>query len=87
MPKIIQRIEPVYPHAALHSGIGGKVVLKFLVEKNGSVSTPLVLEAQPEGIFEKNVVEAIYRWRFKPGYHNGNPVTSWVVLTFHFEKK
>jgi len=63
------------------------VVLKFLVESNGCVARPFVLEAHPEGVFEKSVLEAIGRWRFKPGSRSGNPVAAWVVLTFQFDRK
>ena len=85
MPTVVKRVEPAYPDKARHAGISGRVVLKFLVEADGRISKPSILEAHPEGVFEQSVLAAIRQWRFKPGYHRESAVAAWVILTFQFD--
>jgi periplasmic protein TonB len=84
VPQALQKVEPVYPPRARKQGIFGRVVLRFLVESDGHVSRPSILEAKPEGYFEQNALEAVRRWRFKPGYYRGKAVATWVTLPVQF---
>jgi len=84
IPQVLKKVEPAYPHRARHLSVSGKVVVKFLVEADGHVSKPSILEAKPEGYFEENALEAIRRWRFKPGYSRGKAVATWVTLPVQF---
>jgi TonB family protein len=83
-PQVLQKVEPFYPQRARHLGVSGRVVVKFLVQADGHVSRPSILEAEPEGYFEQNALEAIRRWRFKPGYYRGKAVATWVTLPVQF---
>ncbi len=83
-PVPIRRIDPLYPYAARVRGITGKVVVKFLVDSQGRVSKINVLESEPKGVFEKNVISALQRWQFSPGLYMGRPVATWVVVPFEF---
>jgi periplasmic protein TonB len=85
VPQALQRVEPSYPARARKQGICGRVVLRFLVEPNGQVSRPSILEANPEGYFEQSALEAIRHWRFKPGIYRGKAVATWVVLPVQFK--
>lgn len=84
-PQIISKVEPLYPYRAKRRNLDGKVVVKFLVSDAGDVRKPSVIEAEPSGIFEENTLQAIRRWRFKPGYYKGKPVATWVILPIHFK--
>lgn len=84
-PKIISRVEPEYPQDARRRCISGKVVIRFLVDSSGRVLNPSVLDAKPEGIFDRCVLEALRKWRFKPGIYQGRPVSTWMVLPIHFQ--
>ena len=83
-PRVIQKMEPSYPHRAKRRNITGQVTVKFLVTQNGSVDRLSILNAEPEGIFENSVMNALPHWRFEPGYYKGKPVHTWVVLPIHF---
>jgi len=83
-PRIISRIQPIYPHRARQKGISGKVTLKFLVTESGSVKKISVLSAKPEGVFEDSAVSAVRKWRFEPGRLDGEPVPTWVKLPVSF---
>ncbi len=84
-PRILEKVEPVYPYRARRRNINGTVEVKFLVSKNGDVKKLTVLQSAPEGIFEKSVIEAVSRWKFKPGYFRGKAVSTWVILPIHFK--
>jgi protein TonB len=65
----------------------GKVVIKFLVDSRGRVQKPTITKASPKGVFEKSALEAIGKWRFKPAYHQGKPVSTWVIQSIVFKLK
>ncbi len=83
-PVPIRKVEPEFPSEALQMGISGRVVLRFLVKTDGKVAKASVLEADPPGFFEQSAMEAIDRWRFKPGHYRGNAVATWVDLPIRF---
>lgn len=85
LPKIIEKEEPFYPHNARRRHIEGKITVKFLVSASGEVMKPSVVSAEPGGIFEENVLNAVKRWKFKPGTYQGKAVATWMMLPVRFE--
>ncbi|MDI6795486.1 MAG: energy transducer TonB [Desulfatibacillaceae bacterium] len=74
----IHTVPPVYPFRARRLGIEGWVRVEFVVDENGAVQNPVVLEASPEGIFEDAVLQSVKLWRFSPPTREGRPVrTIW----------
>lgn len=67
----IVKVAPVYPRRALSRGIEGYVIVEFVVTKNGSVRDPLVVEAQPQGIFDQAAKEAALKFKYKPRVIDG----------------
>ena len=63
-----------YPEQAMKEGIQGRVTVRFIVEKDGSISdVKPVLSVHP--LLNKEavrVVESMPKW--SPGKHNGKPV-------------
>ncbi len=84
-PQLINRVQPVYPYEARRKEINGKVILRFVVDREGRVHNVKVLRAEPEGLFEENAREAVKKWRFKPGYFSGEPVNTRVTVPITFE--
>ncbi len=83
-PRVLKKTEPVYPDRARSMGICGKVVVRFLVEPDGRVSKPSIVEARPAGYFEKSALDAVCQWRFRPGCLRGHAVSTWVTLPVQF---
>ena len=81
-PHPIDIVTPVYPDVARKAGLSGKVVLKLLVNVDGSVSDVRVLEG-PE-VFHQAVIDAALQHRFRPGKHNGKIVPVWMVMPIEF---
>lgn len=68
------RVPPVYPRSAKRRGIQGWVDIEFIITRAGRVETVKIVQAEPAGVYEKSVVQAVSSWRFSPGKVNGKPV-------------
>lgn len=75
---------PEYPPDALRRGVEGYVTLEFTVSASGRVRDVAITEAQPEGVFERAVREAVRGWRFEPATEGGEPVPQRVRHRFDF---
>lgn len=70
----IVKVAPVYPRRALTRGIEGYVLLEFTVTSNGAVRDPVVIEADPPGIFDRAAIQAALKFKYKPKVVNGEPI-------------
>jgi len=70
----IVKVAPIYPRRAQSRGIEGYVIVEFTVTKNGSVKDPAVVEAQPEGIFDRAAMDAALKFKYKPRVVDGTPM-------------
>ncbi len=79
---------PVYPLAAKLRNVKGRVVLAIVVNADGTVDRIAVQSASPVGVFEQAAINAVKKWRFKPGTRRGKPVATRVIqpLEFSLEK-
>jgi protein TonB len=73
------RIPPDYPDRALMKCTEGFVLLRFTVTETGSVADPVILRAEPAGIFDRAAVRAVLRWKFQPQLADGKPIS---VITY-----
>ncbi|GHG03312.1 energy transducer TonB [Thalassotalea marina] len=67
----IVKVQPIYPRRAQSRGIEGYVIVEFTVTTNGSVRDPIVVEAQPEGIFDRAALDAASKFKYKPRVVDG----------------
>ncbi|MAG75429.1 MAG: energy transducer TonB [Thalassotalea sp.] len=67
----IVKVAPIYPRRAQSRGIEGYVIVEFTVTKNGSVRDPIVVEAQPENIFNRAALDAALKFKYKPRVVDG----------------
>lgn len=69
-----------YPELEQYLGHQGKVVVAFVVERDGSVSSPAVI-SPVSSILDREAVEAVIAMpAWKPGRHNGQPVRTRMVV-------
>ena len=68
------RTTATYPARALSRGIEGFVELSFTVDAEGRVVNPVVLHAEPEGMFERAALQAIAKWQYSPAVEDGQPM-------------
>jgi protein TonB len=83
-PVVINRVEPVYPEVARKARISGIVIVECIIDKTGNVTNVQVLKPLPFGL-DQAAVDAVKRWRFKPGTLNGQPVDVIFNLTVNFK--
>lgn len=77
----------IYPDSAIKVGISGKVIVKFIVEKDGSISHVEAVKGPGWGLNEEAVRIVKLMPKFIPGTQNGNPVKVTMLLPIRFELK
>ncbi len=76
-----------YPKKALEAGASGRVIIKFIVNKEGEVVEAKVLQGIGFGCDEEalRVVNSMPKW--KPGKQRGKAVNVYYTLPVRFELK
>jgi periplasmic protein TonB len=72
-PTLIYRIDPEYSEEARKARFQGTVVLETLIRKDGFVDLIHVVRSLGFGL-DQNAIDAVRKWRFRPGMKNGAPV-------------
>ncbi|MEO0439128.1 MAG: TonB family protein [Pseudomonadota bacterium] len=67
------KLQPEYPSRALSRGIEGYVDLAFDISSTGATSNIRVVDAEPEGVFERAAIRALERWKYKVPITKGVP--------------
>ncbi|MGH9804084.1 MAG: energy transducer TonB [Candidatus Acidiferrales bacterium] len=71
-PKLLRRVEPVYPFLAKQAGIQGTVVLEATLGTDGRVEHIGVLGGHP--LLVESAQQAVAQWLYEPTYLNDRPV-------------
>ena len=83
--RLVHRVEPVYPRMLVAARIEGRVILRAVIAKDGTIQSLEVLSGNP--LFGQAAREAIERWRYQPTLLNGEPVEVETVITVIFTLK
>lgn len=78
-PTVVSAVQPRYPPVALRRRVEGSVEVGFTIMPDGSVANVRVLSARPSNTFDREVINAMERWRFSP---TGRQVESRRVFDF-----
>ena len=74
-----------YPTMAAENNIQGKVVVQFVVTKNGSIGEVKVIRSRDQDL-DKEAVRVVKSLpNFIPGRMNGQPVNVWYTLPIYFK--
>ena len=82
-PTVVYRIEPNYSEDARRARYQGSVVLSAIVRKDGSIEILKVLRGLGLGL-DENAVEALRKWKFRPGTRSGEPVDVALNIEINF---
>lgn len=82
-PTVISSISPKYPPELLRARVEGMVVLLFVVDESGRVQEPRV-ESTTHPAFEQPALEAVRRWKFRPGSREGTSVRTYMRLPMRY---
>jgi periplasmic protein TonB len=82
-PEALSQVPPAYPPELRRAKIEGVVTIVFLLTEEGRVDSPKVeTSTRPE--FEKPALDAISRWRFRPGMKDGEAVRTYIRVPIRF---
>lgn len=81
VPKFQAR--PQYPFEMRRAGIAGEVVVDFIVDTNGDVQNAYALRSSQRE-FEAAAVQAVSKWKFKPGRKGGRDVPTHMQVPIVF---
>lgn len=83
-PELIAAVPPNYPEALRKGKVEGTVTLVFVLDENGRVEDPRV-ESSTHQEFEPAALEAIRRWKYKPGLKDGQAVRTYLKQPIRFQ--
>jgi protein TonB len=81
-PRLLRRVEPVYPSVAKQAGIQGTVVLEATLGSDGRVESIRVIRGHP--LLVGPAQQAVAQWVFEPTYLNDRPVPVLLQVTVEF---
>ncbi|HWB96140.1 MAG TPA: energy transducer TonB [Bryobacteraceae bacterium] len=82
-PQLLYKVEPEYSEEARKAKYQGTVVLYVEVDPTGKARNLRVVRSLGLGLDEK-AIEAVNKWKFRPGYKDGHPVTVAATIEVNF---
>jgi len=82
-PTLLFKVEPEYSEEARKAKYQGTVVLYVEVDPTGKARNLRVVRSLGLGLDEK-AIEAVNKWKFKPGLKDGKPVTVAATIEVNF---
>ena len=82
-PKLIQKADPVYPPEARDADIEGIVVVSALINEDGGVKDPVILNGPR--LLHDAALAAVHQWRYTPALLNGEPWPMRLSITLIFK--
>lgn len=74
---------PVYPPDALREKIGGRTVVRIIVDESGAITAARILTAADPRLGEA-ALAAVKTWKFSPAMENQKPIASCLDVPLNF---
>ena len=81
-PVPVRITDPEYPAAARERGVRGTVLIEFVIDVSGRVSSARVLQSVPE--LDAAALACVESWLFKPALRAGKPVETTARAPLRF---
>lgn len=75
IPQAKAQVQPQYPFEMRRAGISGEVLVEFIVDANGDVRNAFAVRSSQRE-FEANAIQAVSKWKFRPGKKGGRTVNT-----------
>lgn len=85
-PKLIEKMDPVYPEEARQSRVQGVVVLRVRINKEGLVKRIMIMRSE-NGLLNKPAMDAVRQWKYEPLLIDGEPTPVVFNVTVTFRLK
>jgi TonB family protein len=82
-PAVIFKVDPEYSEEARKAKYSGTVMLAVIVDVQGHARDIHVVKSLGMGLDEK-AIEAVEKWKFKPGMKGGEPVNVRATIEVNF---
>jgi TonB family protein len=82
-PRVIHRVEPVYPADAREKNIKGSVILTMVVDREGNPQDVKIWRSLYPSM-DQAALEAARQMRFEPALKDGQPVSETLRVEFYF---
>jgi TonB family protein len=84
-PRLMKKVEPIYPEEARKAGIEGIVILEAMTDEKGNVARVKVLKSIPE--LDQAAMDALKQWKYEPTIIDGKPTPIVFTVTVRFKLK
>jgi len=84
-PRLVRRVEPVYPEVAIMAHIEGVAILEATTDIYGRVIAVRVLRSLP--LLDQAAIDAVRQWVYEPLMVNGRPRPVIFTVTIRFVLK
>ena len=81
-PRLVRRVDPVYPALAIAARLSARVQLEAEVDVRGEVTSVRVEHGHP--LFDDAAVAAVRQWRYQPLLLSGEPTGFILSVTVTF---
>ena len=81
-PRLINRVDPVYPALAKQTHLQGNVVIDAIIDEHGDIVEMKVISGPP--LLIQSALDAVRRWKYEPTYLNEEPVAVQLNVTVSF---
>jgi protein TonB len=84
-PELVEQVPPQYAEQARREGRHGKVIFSVVVDVEGRVRAPMVLQVDP-GLEDltASAVEAVEKWRYRPATRDGVPIAVYFTIMVEY---
>ncbi len=86
-PTPVSKLPPAYPSALLSKGIGGRVLVSCTIDATGRIAATKIKQSSGHRDLDKAALNAVNKWKFKPGTKGGRKVRATCLVPFNFEVK
>jgi protein TonB len=82
-PKVLKKVDPVYPEEARKQGLEGDVIVEATVDEAGKVKEAIVLRGV-DGL-NQAALDAVKQWTYEPVVVDGKPKAVKFTVTIRFK--
>ncbi len=86
-PRVMSRVLPTYPQAALEQGLAGTALLSVYVGLTGNAEKVQLKSSSGVSALDQSAIAAVSQWTFAAARHGGAAMASWFEIPVRFEVK
>lgn len=81
-PKLVHRVQPIYPSLAAASRTEGDVEVEALIDQTGKVTSTKAISGPV--LLRRAAMDAVRQWRYSPALLDGKPISMQYKVTVSF---